>query len=77
MPQAEEHRKLSAQFNEQILFVVRILDHKGHIFVFHVVEVRLLIRVHGHMLAAQRRKQVLLHGTGIRDLIIIDICVHG
>ena len=77
MPQAEEHRELAAQFNEQILFVVRILDHKGHIFVFHVVEVRLLIRVHGHMLAAQRRKQVLLHGTGIRDLVIIDICVHG
>ena len=77
MPQAEEHRELSAQFNEQILFVVRILDHKGHILVFHVVEVRLLIRVHGHMLAAQRRKQILLHGTGIRDLIIIDICVHG
>ena len=77
MPQAEEYRELAAQFNEQILIIVRVLDYKSHIPVFHVVEVRLLIRVHGHMLAAQRRKQVLLHGTGIRDLIIIDICVHG
>ena len=77
MPQAEEERELAAQFNEQILIIVRVLDHKSHIPVFHVVEIRLLIRVHGHMLAAQRRKQILLHGTGIRDLIIIDICVHG
>ena len=77
MPQSEEERELAAQFNEQILIIVRVLDHKSHIPVFHVVEVRLLIRVHGHLLAAQRRKQVLLHGTGIRDLIIIDICVHG